>query len=64
MVTRRKSKLVPRSFLPTEALNTVLSKEADRRGMKISQLIRNALVEWALYNGIREAQKARREGKL
>ncbi len=59
MVTRRKGKLYPRSFLPTRELDVCLKKEAVKRGMTYSQLIRHALIEWALYQQVTGASELR-----
>lgn len=64
MVSQPDKKLVPRSFLPTRALDRVLNKEAVRRGMKMSALVRQALKEWLLYQGNKEARRLDQQGKL
>lgn len=59
MVTRLKKKLYPRSFLASAALDRSIGKEAAKRGMTRSQLIRLAITEWLLYQGVEDAKKLR-----
>lgn len=59
MVNRRNTKLLPRSFLAPADLDRSLKREAARRGMKQSQLIRQALTEWLLYQGVEQKKKER-----
>lgn len=59
MGTRRNKKLYPRSFLPTRELDVCIKAEAVKRGMTYSQLIRHALIEWALYQQVKGASELR-----
>lgn len=60
MAKRRKDdKLYPRSFLATLELDGLLEQAAAERGMKKSQLIRQALTEWLLYQGVEKMRKRR-----
>lgn len=60
---RRKPALWPRSFLCSADLDLILAKQAKKRSMTKSQLIRHLLEQQLAFEGIKDADKLESTGE-
>ena len=60
---RRKPNLYPRSFLASADLDLLLEKQARKRSMTKSQLIRHLLEQQLAYEGVKGADKLESTGE-
>jgi hypothetical protein len=60
---RRKPELYPRSFLASADLDLLLERQARKRSMTKSQLIRHLLEQQLAYEGVKGADKLTSTGE-